>query len=249
MRMRILALAGAAVAICGVTASGLALADGGGTPSTPEASPAGVVSDEKSGQRVNPDAGLGDEERHAKYTSLSALFWERYEAWAAAFNEADIDLRSLEQGEVDGSWMLPEPTLAIAVAKAELVVEVEAVSIEFGAHFSVTEFAVRSTLKGDVGDSITVHLNGGAYPHESWSFESAILGSAPNAPLLLPGDRAVLFLAQDANLGRYVIQPGSGFYRVEDGLVVPLEMNVFGDEVAGLSVAEFGAAVRAAEGE
>lgn len=205
-----------------------------------------AVSDPKSGPRENPDAGLTDEQRHAKYTSLSAAFWTRYEVWVVEFNAADIDLRTLEQAEVESSWLPPEPTLAEAVSKAETIVEVEAIEIAFGAHSSAAIFEVRSTLKGTANGRIRVEKNGGVYPRDDWSFEGAILGSAPNAPLLLPGDRAVLFLAKDVNLDVIVIQPGSGFYRVESGVIVPLEMNPFGGEVTGMTVAEFALAVRGA---
>ncbi len=244
MQKRVLGVAGAAVVLGGIAASGLALADGGNPDGGSAPAATVVASDPKTLPRDNPDAGLTDEERHAKYASARESFWTRYEAWAEAFNDSNIDLRTLEQAEVDGSWLAPEPTLAVAALKAELIVEVESVEMDFGAHGSSTIFEVHSTLKGETGSRIRVEIVGGLFPQADWSFESAILGSAPNAPLLLPGDRAVLFLAKDAHRDVYVIQPGSGFYWVEAGAIVPLEMNPFGGDVAGMTVAEFGEAVR-----
>jgi hypothetical protein len=72
----------------------------------------------------------------------------------------------------------------------------------------------------------------------------ASLAYAENDPLLLPGDRALLFLQYDKNIDNYYVQSSSGHYLISDeGKLSVLELNAFGASVSGQTVDQFAATI------
>jgi hypothetical protein len=64
--------------------------------------------------------------------------------------------------------------------------------------------------------------------------------SAPADPLLLPGDRAVLFLKYSEPAGWWETQAWTGQYRIgEDDTIAATDLNPFGAEVEGSGLDEF----------
>lgn len=104
---------------------------------------------------------------------------------------------------------------------------------------------IERILKGSTSPTLEIPMGGGPEPAGTW--EEVILGYEENAPLLLPGDRAVLFLEYDQRTKSYGVQSFSGEYLVDAaGKVQALEMNPFAAEVNGKTVDQFAAAIRTA---
>lgn len=74
-------------------------------------------------------------------------------------------------------------------------------------------------------------------PNRDW--ETGRLVYAADAPLLLSGDRAILFLERAADHDEWFIQSFTGMYRIERGVVQPLDGNPFRGEVDEMRVETF----------
>ena len=72
-----------------------------------------------------------------------------------------------------------------------------------------------------------------------------VLAQAEADPILLPGDRALLFLVANDNVvkGTFGIIPWAGSYSLATGAPVPVEGNRFAEDVRGLSLADFRARI------
>jgi hypothetical protein len=174
----------------------------------------------------------------------------RYKQWMEEFKATGTDLRSLERLPMDGGRPLPaKANLAEATADADLIVEavVESVTSEVYHMFPLSTVMLRvsSSAKGNVsdGDSIVVKMAGGPLPASSkFNPEEAVLVYDEPAPLLLPGDRAVLFLQLNPDGkqildGEYTPQNFTGIYRVSgDGHLSALEGNPFAKDSEDWSV-------------
>ena len=201
----------------------------------PITTPTPVIVD-KSTFPPNPDAGLSDDERMARIEKARASFEERYRTWLAEFVREGRDPRCLPRvPSMADSWG-GESSLVAAVAKADLIVVGTAQGVEFEAFAGArVKFGVQGYLKGGGRDVIVIRMGGGPFPGPD--YESGVLVYDESAPLLLPGDRAVLFL--ERGTGDLYVQPWSGLYSVSDGQVQPVEFSPFADEVAGLGEREF----------
>lgn len=195
-------------------------------------------------QFSNPDAGLTDAERHAAISDARDAFHARYEAWLAEFVASGRDPSTLPQSEMMVSYPPPLEDLPTAVDQATLIVigTSRAISFEPMAGATVT-FEVEQALKGPPGDSVRIQQGGGPMPGPDWSLDTGTLGYAPGERLLLPGDRALLFLETAAG-GTYHVQSFTGIYRLEDGAVAALDLNPFGAEVDGSTESDFVARIR-----
>jgi hypothetical protein len=133
-----------------------------------------------------------------------------------------------------------QPNLESAVEDAEIIVVGTAAELEYKEHSTVVVFQVESFLKGDSIDQQTLRIwmSGGPEPRRDFAFESATLTYSVAAPLLLPGDRAVLLLQNHARIGLYV-QDFSGHYLVKNGRITPLPGNEFRNELSGLTEGSF----------
>lgn len=226
------ALAAAAVAAAAATGvvGGVALAGGmalGG-------------SDEKA-KLANPPGGpefapsdLDNPRRAALKESM-----ERVSAWLDSPAAQALDVRSLPRANMLSLGVGGEQTLGAAVDKADVIAVGEVVEYKFGRWGSSITLHVESTLKGKHASTLVVPLPGGPYPRDR-EHKDVYLVEAENVPILLPGDRAMLFLDQSAEDGRFDVQPSSGHYRLDKANKVrPLPSNPFAQAVDGMKLADF----------
>ena len=122
-----------------------------------------------------------------------------------------IDLHELPRRD---SFMihfgLPAEDLAAAVHRSHLIVVGTAGGMRAVSRSSVeVEFAVERTLKGEVRSVIAINFLGGPCNLPGWGL---FLAEAGAMRLLLPGDRAVVFLEQWWVMGgvRYTVLPFAG---------------------------------------
>ena len=165
---------------------------------------------------------------------------------ARRFHQVKKGSRTLERVPVNASYAGGKPTLREAVKDASLVVVGRVTKAEFeafaGTHLTVE---VQSAVKGPAraGTSIRVWMGGGPFPDQE--FKAGTLAIYENAPLLLPGDRALLLLEGPLPPGEYYPESSTGLYNLEGGVARALEANPFGAQVDGLPEAAFKAMVEA----
>lgn len=116
-----------------------------------------------------------------------------------------------------------------------------AIDIEFS--YSLTgralvTFEVDETLKadGEIADAITLQFGGGPvqHPHDR---NRAVLAYLEPAPLLLPGDEALLLL-HETEEGRYEVQLATGVNRIANAAVQSLEGSPLSDHFDDRPLAE-----------
>ncbi|MCC7363305.1 MAG: hypothetical protein IT303_02950 [Dehalococcoidia bacterium] len=175
---------------------------------------------------VNPDAGLTDAERDAKYQAGSAASDRAHAEFRHEFERSGQDPRPLER--VRPMIMLSEfeaNDLAAAAERADLVVIGRVTAQTFAGPYGGNEatVAVREVLKGEPRESIVVYQFGGPETVGGHTF----LGEAEWDPLLLEGDEVLLFLAGNQEDGRpgYHVLTGAGSYFFEAGKVRVAEAN------------------------
>lgn len=198
-----------------------------------------VQSDESpEDQTQDPCYNLSDEECMALLHTMSADFDSRLAAWVTDFNGDEIDLRSLPKGESLADYAAPLETLEASVRDADLILVGTSESINFEGYYGFVAFNIEQSLKDSASGQIRFVQGGGPRPNPEW--DDATLVEAPADPLLLPGDRAVLFLRYYPEPGWYEAQPWTGQYRLnEDGTISANEFNPFRREVDGLILDQF----------
>jgi hypothetical protein len=186
----------------------------------------------------NPCRGLTDEECIPLQQDMSAAFDARLAAWVKQFNGDEERLQSLPRRESMADYQAPVQTLDASVDAADLIVLATAREIGFDAHYARVELDVENVLKGDSPPELTVTQGGGPRPSPDW--KSGSLVSAPADPLLLPGDRAVLFLKYSEPPGWWEAQAWTGQYRIgKDDTIAATDLNPFGAAVEGSGLNEF----------
>ncbi|MBA2725019.1 MAG: hypothetical protein H0U53_03425 [Actinobacteria bacterium] len=226
----LLLTAAAAIAATGIVAGGVAIADL--DEKTMLSNPPGEP----------PFAGPGPPNDPQKKAERE--FFDRYHAWLDSPAAQGLDLRSLRRGTLLADFLPGQPSLEAAVAAADLIVLGEAVEYKFGSWGSSVTLKVESMLKGEAGNTITVSLPGGPQP-KNLAFTEVTLVEGDAAPILLPGDRAMLFLRRSSSGDGLGVQPYSGHYRIDStNKVRPLPQNAFGLAVSGMEVEAFSAVIR-----
>jgi hypothetical protein len=169
-------------------------------------------------------------------------WWATYEQWIADFNASGFDASRLPIAETTDSYVGHElRNLRQAVDAADVIVVGGTKKISWLPHRGLIEFEIERRMKGAQlapADSLPLLISGGPYPGPDLCFKTAGLISHPPAPLLFPGDRAVLFLEMQPT-GALKIQAYSGEYLIEDGQIRALEWNKFKDDVDGLTLDAF----------
>lgn len=100
-------------------------------------------------------------------------------------------------------------------------------------------FTVERNLKGNVGAEVSIRLMGGPAPTTAQVGSGGVLLYAENTPVLLAGDRAILFLQRVGTSSVYDIQNSTGGYRIEAGKVRAVDLNPFRSAVNGQTEQEF----------
>lgn len=190
------------------------------------------------------DLGGSNEARAAAYREGQAKYEADYAAWVTS--EAGLkfaaEVRKLPQAPVLALSVPGQPSLAAAVAAADVIVLGEVTAIRWAGHGSVTTFAVQSTAKGSAGPTLEFDQGIGLAPLPSYAEPSLQIG--PATPALLPGDRAILLLETDPG-GTLQVQPVSGVFVSRKGKVAAVKANRF-RELDGLTEAAALKRIRAA---
>lgn len=192
----------------------------------------------------NPDAGLTDAQRDAKYAAGRSEFDAHYADWLAHLDPAKVQWAQLPHSEINSFSKAPLPDLPSAVHGADVIVVGTAKSIALEPSVSRVTVTVEEAIKGAPGGSVTVYQSGGLRPTPDWT--GMVVADSPSAPTLVPGTRAVLFLQHRPEDDGYNVLPFVGTYVISDGVSAPLEYNPFADNVRGLSVAALKAAIQTA---
>jgi hypothetical protein len=208
-------------------------------------SAAATASGVQKGPVLNPDAGLSDAQRLARHAANSAAWDTTYRAWLDSFVKRGADPRSLPRANMLTIAEGPAPDLPSAVRQADLIVVGRALAIRFEpGPRAYVRFAVDRTLKGSASGIVDVMQLGGPEPLPD--VNHAILAVADNAPLLLPGDRAVLFLRRPllppyapSTAGPYYVESFTGTYLLNNGWVRALDGNPFHGQADAQTVETF----------
>jgi hypothetical protein len=185
----------------------------------------------------NPDAGLSDAQRVARHTANTAAWEAKYRGWLDAFVKRGADPRSLHRENISAMFESPATDLPSAISQADLIVVGRAVKIRFvPGPRAYVRFVVERTLKGSAPGAVDVMQLGGPEPLPD--INHGLLAIAENAPLLLPGDRAVLFLRRPplppyapSPAGPFYVESFTGTYLVNNGWMTALEGNPFRGQV------------------
>lgn len=179
---------------------------------------------------ANPIEGMSDEEAAA----LADAAVERSQAAAIKFAEETfptlgLNVASLPRTNFTGTLPVIADDLEAAAKAADQILLIEVGSVRFeGVYSAVTEAKVEETWKGSKVGAVTFEQIGSVVNRKPGiNFEGGVaLVEDPSAPLLLLGERAVVFLVDDrvaveGASGR--VLPYTGLYRVVDGQIVPTE--------------------------
>jgi hypothetical protein len=155
----------------------------------------------------DPCYNLSDEECQALIQKSEREAVARMEVWLADFNTRDVDLRSLPTAELMADYLTFPETLDDAIAAADAIVVGQSRDITFQLHsWAPVEFGIDQSVKGPLFGETIVMQPGGPEPYPDWD-GGVRLGIARPDPLLLPGDRAILFLEFHEDSRWYEVQP------------------------------------------
>lgn len=188
------------------------------------------------------DSGLSDTQRDQAYQQAAAAGWRCYAAWIATLDPATLPYGTLPHAGMAAQYLPPDgKSLSEAKADASLVVLGSVISIKPLATSVGTQatVVVSQVFKGQAPSTIVVNQASHLEPRDN--FQSVWIIDASNAPLLIPGD-AVFLLLGTAPVGLYQLS-FTGTYYVRNGQIQPLQLNPFGQTVAGLSQSDFSAAL------
>jgi hypothetical protein len=184
----------------------------------------------------NPDAGLSDAQRNAKYEAARAAFEARYAAWVQNLDVSTLDLSSLPHVALNVNVEPGQPTLSAAKQKSDVIVIATASGLQPTTSGTIVTLSVERAIKGSVSQSISVLQASGLRPTQDW--QHVVIADSPGEPLILPGTRLELFL-ENAGGGPYQIQSVTGMYYLESGYVRPLALNPFAPSLTGLTEGAF----------
>ena len=210
------------------------------TSPTPVASPTG-----DSSAAATPDSSLSESQRQAEVQQRRQEWEQRYVAWLNALDLSHLNWHSLARYPLLEEPTPEEPTLHLAVERADLIVS-GCVSAINPTPFNGTDttFVVDQTIKGHSMSSVALKQSGGLRPTPDW--KGVTIGDAPNGALLLPGDRAVLLLEKERGSDQYEIQSYSGWYQVVDGSLRTTTLHSWWSSYDGVSESAFIEVLRAA---
>jgi hypothetical protein len=163
-------------------------------------------------------------------------YLEKYESWLADVNSQNLDFRSVERVRLEGMFEAPHGSLREAAKHASLIVLATVDRVEFAPSLTAkVHLRVEKTLKGVATPELVVIQQGGPQPHDQ-DWQGIVLAESDVAPLLLPGDRALLFLDQDG--GQYYVQAHTGELRIANDHVTALKTHPARASLDGKTVSE-----------
>jgi hypothetical protein len=185
----------------------------------------------------DPYANMSDAQKAQAIQSSRAQFEARYENWLASLDLSKIPYRSLKHLDELGLYDPPAPSFVDATARADVIVLGTVRSIRpttFDGSYATLD--IKRAIKSSPATTLVVHQGGGLRPTADW--KGMFIADAPAAPLLLPGDRVMVFLQHGAE-GKLDIQAFSGLYHLESGRVASVRGNPFAAQIDGKSESAF----------
>lgn len=170
---------------------------------------------------IDPTAAALQREQ---YNASSAVYQSTKASFIENFPASGIDPRSLEWFEIEASFADPPMATDEAARKATLIVEGQATKVEFRPGIigqTLVTFEISQTLKGTAktGDEILVAFGGGPEPYHG-DVNRPVMAYLGPAPLLLPGDQAVLLLTPSTkDPAHYSALPFAGVFKVDGGRI------------------------------
>jgi hypothetical protein len=189
------------------------------------------------------ESSLTDAQRNALYQSNNEAFQSRLNSWYANLDLHAIDTHSLQRLSMMATYTPPESqTFGDAVTHASSVVagtvtDLRTIPGSGGTPpQSFVTVRVDTRVKGVNSTTIIVHQLGGIVPSLDW--KTIQIEDADPAPILLPGDQAMLLLLPDALVpGDFVVENYSGEYLVDTGgHISTVAGNPFSSQVDGMTL-------------
>jgi hypothetical protein len=178
-----------------------------------------------------PDAqGLTDADRIAYQRAHPTPYQVGLNKWFASDFVRSLDLHSLPQSPSGADPARGYASLQESIDHADLIVLGQVESVRPTGLLRTT-FRVDRAVKGDPGRALTFDQVARLDPFPDWGHPQLVY--SVDAPLLLPGDRALLMLEINPNVGPLIIN-FSGEYRSTAGRISTVKDNLFHD-VDGLT--------------
>jgi hypothetical protein len=179
--------------------------------------------------------GMTPDEITEHHNQARQAWQQKYETWLADFVASGFDARALDRAEKMATYNSSARDLGSAVREADVIVSGQVTKVVWIPGFGKVTFKVGNLIKGveyAEDGAIELIMGGGPSPTSDYCFRSAKLAEDVNAPILLEGDKAVLFLQQDTK-ERLWVQSWSGHYLVKNGKIEALNGNDFKYSVDG----------------
>ncbi len=182
----------------------------------------------------DPEQGLTDQQREALHAAELQQFETHYSQWVTRLDVTTLNWSSLRHGSMMGQVLPPPQSLRDAEDRSPSIVvgSVSKITPDPQPYGTTVSFHVERAIKGGAAADINIWQSAHLEPTDDWT--SAVIVDAEWAPLLLPGDRYVLFLAPSKEPGKYTVQDFTGTYRVLNGQIQGLPGNPFAESVNGL---------------
>ena len=205
-----------------------------------------ALSNGKGNPGPNPEAGMNDSQRIQYESTARAQFETQLAAWFAALDPSSLNYSKLARNELLGQIVQPLQTFDESVAAAKAIVIGSVSSIAPDEDGAVLTFNVEQSLKGGLNPGpIRIGTGSGVWPLPGW--KTAAIGDEIGDPLLLPGQRVLLFLTGPIRPGaEYGVESVTGHYDITQAGIQPLELNAFASEVRGQSEPAFLARIASA---
>jgi hypothetical protein len=191
------------------------------------------------------EVGLTDAQRMAVHHQGWVDYESHYRAWLAGIDMSKLNWSTLSRHALNASYAPPEPTLDAAILKADYIIEGSVTEVR-PTVFSGTSTTIRvyNSMKGSPGSSIEIVQMGGLEPTSDW--QGVTIVSAENAPFMVPGDQALLFVFKNSQ-GRLETEGWNGSLQIEDGLIqVPGDVVPYASELRGRTKAQVEGTILAA---
>lgn len=198
----------------------------------------------------DPDQNLTTSQRATAYTQGFRDHMARRTQFIQNFQASGQDPAKLPRITKAASYVPPQSSLAEALKNADLVIDGTVTKVTFSpTSVTVATVQVNGLQKASpaavqrlgVAQPTQVQVALGYTVEPDLSYASARLVVPENEPVLLPGDRAKLFLQPaQSNSNGFYIQSWTGGYAINgSGNIVPVPGNPFASQVQGLTVAQF----------
>ncbi|MGH2633943.1 MAG: hypothetical protein ACRDG3_11080 [Tepidiformaceae bacterium] len=189
---------------------------------------------------------MTDAQRIQYESTARAQFETQLAAWFATLNPSALNYSKLQRNELLDQIVPPLQTFDESVAAAKAIVIGSVKSIAPDESGAVLTFDVEQSLKGGLHPGpIRIGTASGVWPLPGW--KTIAIGDEQGDPLLLPGQKVILFLTGPVRPGaEYGVESVTGHYDITPAGIRPLELNAFASQVSGQSEAAFLARVESA---